>query len=208
MPAAQSGLQVGDVIVGIDGTVVEDWTGITGNIKPYPGESMVIQVRRGTEVLSFTLETGTDETTGEGFIGISPKLVPGSIFAAISNGLSHTLNMMRFIILAFISMFTKSSGLTQGAGPLGIVQMVGEVSQTGFLNMLSFTALLSINVGIFNLLPIPPLDGSRVLLIGIEALRGKPIDPKKENFIYLIGFALLITFGIFITYQDILRLGK
>ena len=206
-PAASAGLQVGDVLVNINGTAIQDWDGVTSAIKPYPGENLLVVVQRGTEILNFEITAGTDETTGEGFIGISPKLEAGSIFTAITNGLSHTFKMIRFIILAFIAMFTKSSGLAQGAGPLGIVQMVGEVSQTGILNTISFTALLSINVGIFNLLPIPPLDGSRVLLIGVEAIRGKPIDPKRENLIYMIGFALMIVFAIFITYQDILRLN-
>jgi regulator of sigma E protease len=91
---------------------------------------------------------------------------------------------------------------------VGIAQMVGEVSETGLINTMSFTAMLSLNVGIFNALPVPPLDGSRILLIIVEAIRGKPLDPKKENFIFIVGFALLITLAIVVTYQDIIRLGQ
>ncbi len=205
-PAAEIGLQTGDRFVEINGVAITGWSDITAQIKSRPNQSITITIDRQGEQQSFEVVTKQDELSKDGYIGIGPVLKRGSIFQAVGSGIRQTLLMIQMIIMAFVSIITGQTG-AQGAGPLGIAQMVGEVSKTGVLNTLSFTAMLSINVGIFNLLPVPPLDGSRILLILIEAVRGKPIDPKKENLIFFIGFALLIMFAVFVTYQDILRLG-
>jgi regulator of sigma E protease len=88
------------------------------------------------------------------------------------------------------------------------VQLIGESAQVGLIYLINLTALISINLGLLNLLPIPALDGSKLIFLGIEAVRGKPVDPKKENFVHLIGFALLMTLMLFVTYRDIVRLFK
>jgi len=90
-------------------------------------------------------------------------------------------------------------------GPLGIAQMTGEAAKLGFTNLLYFTAILSIFIGLFNLLPIPILDGGHLLILVIEKLRGKPLEPEKINFMYLIGISLMIIIFIIATYKDILR---
>lgn len=92
------------------------------------------------------------------------------------------------------------------AGPVGIGAVVGEVMQEGLSNLLSLAAIISINLGIINLLPIPALDGSRLVFLALEGIRGKPVDPQKEGFIHFIGFALLMMLMIFIIFQDISRL--
>jgi regulator of sigma E protease len=92
------------------------------------------------------------------------------------------------------------------AGPIGIVAVVGEVMQTGIGNLFSLAAIISINLGIINLLPIPALDGSKLLFLALEGIRGKPIDPQKEGFIHFVGFAMLIALMIFISFHDIIRL--
>jgi len=90
-------------------------------------------------------------------------------------------------------------------GPIGIVYMVGEAAQVGFYNLLYLAAIISVNLGLFNLLPIPALDGSRLFFLLIEFLRGKPIDPEKEGFIHFLGFALMMIMMIVIAYKDIMR---
>ena len=108
-----------------------------------------------------------------------------------------------------ISIVQIISGQTAAdvAGPIGIVQMVGEVAETGMYNLLSLAAILSIHLGLLNLLPIPALDGSRLMFFLIEGIRGKPVDPDKEGFIHFIGFALLILLAIFIAFRDLTRLN-
>ena len=91
------------------------------------------------------------------------------------------------------------------AGPLGIAQMTGEAAKLGFLNLLYFTAILSVFIGLFNLLPIPILDGGHLLILVIEKIRGKPLEPEKTSFMYLIGISLMIIIFIIATYKDILR---
>ena len=92
------------------------------------------------------------------------------------------------------------------AGPVGIIQMIGESARFGLIYLINLTALISINLGLLNLLPIPALDGSKLIFLGIEGIRGKPIDVQKENMVTIIGFALLMTLMLFVTYQDIVRL--
>ena len=91
-------------------------------------------------------------------------------------------------------------------GPIGILSLVGEVAKTGWLDIVNLTAVLSVNLGLINLLPIPALDGSKIMFLLVEFLRGKPIDPEKEGMVHLIGFGILITLMLFITYKDILNL--
>ncbi|HCD09273.1 MAG TPA: membrane-associated zinc metalloprotease [Thermoanaerobacter sp.] len=91
-------------------------------------------------------------------------------------------------------------------GPVGIVQAVGTVARTSILNLLVFAALISVNLGLFNLLPLPALDGGRILFVLAEAVRGKPLPPEKEGYIHYLGFLLLIALLIFVTYRDILHI--
>ena len=88
-----------------------------------------------------------------------------------------------------------------------MVVMIGQVASTGIVNLLSFAAIISIQLGLFNLLPIPALDGSKLVFLTIEGLRGKPIDPDKENMVHFVGFVLLMALLILITFQDLQRLN-
>jgi regulator of sigma E protease len=91
------------------------------------------------------------------------------------------------------------------AGPLGIAQMTGEAAKLGFVSLLYFTAILSIFIGLFNLLPIPILDGGHIIILAIEKLRGKPLEAEKIRFMYFIGISFMIIIFIIATYKDILR---
>ena len=92
------------------------------------------------------------------------------------------------------------------AGPVGIIQLIGESARFGWINVANLTALISINLGLINLLPIPALDGGRLLFLIIEAIRGgRKVEPEKENLVHFIGFALLMGLMVFITYKDIIR---
>ncbi|MFP4456307.1 MAG: RIP metalloprotease RseP [Clostridia bacterium] len=206
-PAEEAGLMPGDKIIAIDEYEVNSWEDITKHIKPSSNQDRQLTIERDNQVINLSITPQEDEVTGEGVIGITSTLERGSPFKSIVAGIEQAFFMIYMIFAALGSMITGQTA-AQGAGPVGIAQMVGEISRTGLINTMSFTAMLSLNVGIFNALPIPPLDGSRILLIIIEAIRGKKIDPKKENLIYIFGFALLITLAVVVTYQDIIRLGQ
>ena len=112
---------------------------------------------------------------------------------------------MFFVLKA---LFIGRLGLDSLAGPIGILNIVGEVAKVGIVSLLEFICFLSINVGVINLLPIPAFDGGRVLFLIVEKIKGKPIDPKVENIIHAVGFVILMLLMLFVTYNDILRLFK
>ena len=103
-------------------------------------------------------------------------------------------------------LFTGEVSTNDLAGPVGITSMVGEAAQGGLVYLLAFTAFLSINLGILNLLPIPALDGSRILFSLVEIVRRKPMDPEKEGLIHWFGFLFLMGLLLLVTYNDIIRL--
>ena len=93
------------------------------------------------------------------------------------------------------------------AGPIGVINEIGNQAKVGFLNLLYILGFISVNLGFFNLLPIPALDGSRIVFLLIEAIRGKPVDPKKEGFIHFLGFIFLISLMLLVTYKDLIRIN-
>ncbi len=109
-----------------------------------------------------------------------------------------------FVVLG--SLFTGGVKVNQLSGPVGILSIVGQTKEFGFAGILSLTALLSVNVGVINLLPFPAFDGGRILFLIIEKIKGSPVDPKVENTIHSIGFILLILLMIYVTFNDILKL--
>ena len=110
--------------------------------------------------------------------------------------------------LTLFYLVTGDLGLKSFSGPIGIYNIVGEASSSGFWSLVSLTALLSVNVGFINLLPLPAFDGGRLLFIIIEKISGRKVDPKLENTIHSIGFFLLMALMLLITYNDIVRLIK
>ena len=112
------------------------------------------------------------------------------------------------MILTIYYLITGTLGLKSFSGPIGIYNIVGQAKDSGFWSLVSLTALLSINVGFINLLPLPAFDGGRLLFVIIEKISGKKVDPRLENTIHSIGFFLLMALMILITYNDIIRLIK
>ncbi len=103
-------------------------------------------------------------------------------------------------------LITGQLGIDVLSGPVGIYDATDQVVQTGFMNFLMLTAILSINLGVVNLVPLPALDGGRLLFVGIELVRGKPMAPEKEGIFHFVGFALLMLLMIIVTWNDIQRL--
>jgi len=200
-PAEEVGLQVGDRITGIDNEPVETFNDVVTVVSARSGEEFPLTVERNGEEISFMVTAEQEPETGRGIIGIGQALDRYNLLPSIQ----QSFRQYGMIMAAFYYTLSGQAPLDV-AGPVGIVHVIGEVAQTGFVNLLMLTALISINLGIINLLPIPALDGGRILFLIIEAVRGRPIEPEKEGFIHFLGFAFLITLILFITYQDVLRL--
>lgn len=208
-PAAAAGLQPGDRILAINGEKVGSWAEMVALIQKHPGQPLTLEVQRGQERLKIKLvaeSRRTDDGRELGFIGIGQALGRQNPLEALKNGLLQTIGIVFFWFKALALMISRKMA-PDFAGPIGITQMIGEATRSGLTNLLSLAGALSANLGLINLLPIPALDGSRLLFLLLEAVRGKPIDPARENFIHLIGFAVLIFLAIVIAYQDLLRLG-
>jgi regulator of sigma E protease len=209
-PAEQAGILSGDKIIAINSVKMEDPNNIANIINKSSGEKLQITLDREGEILEVFVIPEYDDSYKKGLIGITFEISVEkiNIFSAFSKGLIATINIIKLIFTNTVEMITGKVPV-EIAGPLGIAQMTGEAAKLGFLNLLYFTAILSIFIGLFNLLPIPILDGGHLLILAIEKLRGKPLEPEKINFMYLIGISLMIIIFIIATYKDILRVfGK
>ena len=216
--AEQAGLKSGDRIIALNGTPVVEWEQLAKTIHENPGRPVRLTVERGEQ--RFDVEVTprpTKQQTGAGeeqigLIGIGPA--PESHYqrlnpvAALVAGVRKTADLSVLIVQGFVKLIqAKISPKTIG-GPILIGQVVGEVVQRGPVELLSFTALLSINLAILNLLPIPVLDGGHLLFSLIEWLRGKPVSLRKREIAQQVGMVLLVGLMIFAFYNDITRLVK
>ncbi|MHB8126479.1 MAG: RIP metalloprotease RseP [Desulfitobacteriaceae bacterium] len=206
-PAVRSGLMQGDRILAIDTTPTPDWNSLTNIIHAKPNQTIVLSVERGNKRETFKLSTEQDPQSGNGIIGIAPEVVYKHvpIFEAVRLGFTNTIRFTREIFVALIQMITGKIPAEVG-GPVAIAQAIGEAARQGLASLLLLTGLLSVNLGLINLFPIPALDGSRLVFLIVEGLRRKPLNPEKENLIHLAGFVLLIVLMLAITYNDIVRM--
>lgn len=204
--ADEAGLQEGDIILAIDNKSMEDWEEVVETINAHPEEELLLTIERDGEIKEFDVAPRKENQTGRGLMGIASQTKKFSFFSSLALSISSTWWFIQFIVISIVQIITGQTA-ADVAGPIGIVQMVGEVAETGMYNLLTLAAILSIHLGLLNLLPIPALDGSRLMFFLIEGIRGKPVDPDKEGFIHFIGFALLILLAIFIAFRDLTRLN-
>lgn len=199
------GFQSGDRIIEFQGVAIETWDHLSNAIKETTANQpvSVTLLRNGSET-SLSLQMGEGEN-GHGYLGIIPKRGFDFWFSLRSSWL-YFWQGMGLLVGFFRELIQGKVGADAVAGPIGIVTMIGEASQYGWLALLNLAGLISINLGFVNLLPIPALDGGRILFVLVEAIRRKPIPPEKEGWIHFVGFALMLGLLILITYQDLLRL--
>lgn len=205
-PAQEAGIVAGDKIVAIDNQPVDGWVNMVKVINDRPGETISVAVIRDGTQKEFEVKTVSNES-GMGMIGIYPEedYVKIGVYQSIVLGVKWTVNVT-VMILDFLSKMIFGQAPADVGGPVRVVSEIGKAAQVGFPFLLRLSAFLSINLGLFNLLPIPALDGSRILFLGWEKVRGRPVDPVKENFIHFIGFGLLLLLMLIITYNDILQI--
>lgn len=206
-PAYQAGLQPGDKILAINGKGTPKWEDLTKVIRTSEGKELTLTIDRKGQKLDIKLTPQPDPQSNQYLIGIGASTVyeKKGIVEAASFGIQGTFRFTKFILVSLFHMITGKIPADVG-GPVAIVNAIGEGASQGFAYLLQLTGMLSIQLGLLNLFPIPALDGSRLVFLAVEGLRGKPLDPAKENFIHLVGFALLILLMFVITYNDILKL--
>lgn len=205
-PADLAGLKDGDIIYSVDGNKVNTWEEIVTNISQKPDKKIDIKVLRDGNIISYNIKTDVEKETKRGIIGIKSVIAKHSIGQSIQSGFKTTFWVIKMILIGLIQML-KGQVKADVVGPVGIVHIVGEAAKVGLFNVLYLAAIISINLGLFNLFPIPALDGSKIVFLGVELLKGKPLDPEKEGLVHFIGFALLMVLMVFIIFKDIKRLN-
>lgn len=211
-PAARAGLQVGDTILQVDDFVLQEANDLREYVAHKAGEEISLVVRRGGKVLPTPLHLTprVNPPEGQGAMGVKygPPLAKISYpwWQAIPMGFRHAFTLLGAMFLVLVEIL-RGVMVPEVTGPIGIAQITGEIAKSGLLNLMEFTGLLSVNLAVVNLLPFPPLDGSRLILIVLEILRGgKRVDPEKERLVQVIGMAVLVSLMILISYFDLLRL--
>jgi len=206
-PADQSDLRPNDVIVKIGNTKINYASDIRKQISSIPNQSVLVDVYRKGNLLQVPVRVGSSEDANGnqfGIIGVSFG-TSRSIYQSFYKGMYETYNLSIKTLQFIGKMITGNMGTENLSGPIGIAQMAGNTAQAGFLPFMYLMALLSISLGVLNLLPIPVLDGGQLTMLGIEAIRGKPFTEKTENFIYTGGALMVGALMIFAIFNDISR---
>lgn len=215
LPAAQAGLQPGDTVVSIAGQPVTTWQQFRTVVEAHPGDTVSVGVRRAGSVLQFriaprSLKSPTDEPGAKpvGEIGVSvmiPTTHPGLI-GAIREGAHEVWYWTKFIFGFLIQLLTGKASPRSLGGPLIIGKLSGQMAREGMQALLGFMGLLSINLAIFNLLPIPILDGGHLMFLAIEGVRGRALSVEQRIRLSQLGLVVLVAFFIWVMANDVLRL--
>lgn len=205
--ASQAGLKMGDKIVSINGQPVDSWTDFVQKVQHEDGKVLSVEFIRDDETMKTSVVPKYDEQAKRALIGVTAPVQTQNVgfVDSIILALSTVVNIVYQMYSALIGMITGSVS-AELSGPVGVAQMTSQAAHLGIVPLLQFAALLSLNLGIINLLPIPALDGGHFIVLLVEALRGKPIEAKYVRVVQMAGIILLLSLMFFATAQDIGRL--
>ncbi len=211
-PAEEIGLLAGDTIKKLDTTSIKNVEAVSEYIAAHKGKEIAITVERGESTVILKGVPRVDTPAGEGSLGISfseTAIVEYGFFEAIWKGLQQTylktVEILMVLVTMITGLFTGEKSNVDIAGPVGIVYLTKQMTELGLAYLLYFAAILSINLGIINALPIPALDGGRILFVLIEKIKGSPVSQKVEGYVHQVGFMLLLLLMIWVTFYDFLR---
>lgn len=204
-PAQQAGLLPGDRITQINGAKINIQEDFDFEMSRYSSGEVKVGYLRDKQRYS-TVLTPMQSDEGRYIVGFTKSIKDLTLSSRIRSAYYSTLYFSKVVVVSLGDLITGRYSYKDMSGPVGIVQYIGAAAKTGILDLLYLTALITINLGVFNLLPIPALDGGRVLFLIVEAVRRKKIPADKEGLVHFIGFALLILLMILATTNDIGRL--
>ena len=208
-PAAVAGLEKGDQILTIEDDVIKTWNEMVLTVQEHPEEALTFEVKKSDgQVVEQEITPAlhqTEDGTEYGLIGVEVSM-NDSFKDIIVFGFTETWAYMKVIVISISMLVTGRLSLDNLGGPIAIFSMTSEVTRmAGILGIINFIGFLSVNLGLMNLLPIPGLDGGKLLLNIVEGIRGKPISEEKQMIITLVGGVLLILLMLFVTWNDIQR---
>ncbi|MBS1204389.1 MAG: zinc metallopeptidase RseP [Proteobacteria bacterium] len=215
--ASKAGLQAGDRIVKVDGQQLTQWMTFVTLVRDNPGTPLALEVERQGAPLSLTLVPDTKPgSKAEGFAGVVPKVIPlpdeyktvrqYGPFSAIVEATDKTWQLMKLTVSMLGKLITGDVKLNNLSGPISIAQGAGMSAEFGLIYYLMFLALISVNLGIINLFPLPVLDGGHLLFLAIEKLKGGPVSERVQDFSYRIGSILLVLLMGLALFNDFSRL--
>lgn len=212
-PAAQAGIKVGDRILMVAKTTVANEKQLQDAVSLRADQETEFLVLRDEKEIKLNIVPNFNITNDRAVIGVSifsTGTVRYPFFSAFIEGARTTIWTLKAIFFAFIGLFKDMfSGVNVGdqfAGPIGIANITGQAARLGFVYLLQFAALLSLNLAIINILPFPALDGGRLVFLLVEKIKGVPVKKELENLLNNIGFMLLMILIIFITIKDVIKL--
>lgn len=208
--AEKAGIKTGDIIAGADGRFFANVPEVQDYVNSKNGQDVSLGIIRNGQAMTIVLKpvlNGEKAVIGVGLDQLDN--VSYSFFRSLWEGFLHTFLLLGAIVMAFFGLI-RDLIMGHGAGdavggPIRIAQMTGEVARFGFVNLLNFTAILSLNLAVINFLPFPALDGGRIVFLLIEKIKGKAIKRDTETMIHNIGFLILMALIVLVTYKDIAR---
>jgi regulator of sigma E protease len=210
--AAAAGLRPGDRIGAVDGQTIADFQALQKIVEANPGARLSLRIIRDGKTLTVPVTAGSHMLDGHrvGLLGVSGGLLeyrPMSVPAAIGAGVKETWEITAKTADGVAQMIAGTRGTKDLGGPLRIAQLSGQVAELGLPSLVSFIAVLSVNIGLINLFPIPVLDGGHLLFFLFEAIRGRPLPPRAQEYGFRAGLALLAGLFVFATWNDLSHLG-
>lgn len=204
--AAKAGLKAGDQIVAINGHKMSTFTEMATTINRYPGKQITLQVQRGAKTRQLHVTPAVTKSNGKkvGLLGVASAR-DNSLAGKLKYGFTQPWYIVSQTFKVIGGMFVHGFNINDFGGPVAMYAMTSQAAHSGVPTVINLMAYLSVSVGIMNLLPIPALDGGKIILNIVEAIRRKPLSPEKEGLITMVGFGLMLLLMILVTWNDIQR---
>lgn len=201
-PAARAGLRRGDQVVKAAGQPIATWEGLTAVIRTHGGQPLPLVLVRGSQTIA--VSPAIETTAGRGFLGVEP-VMEHVLYKSVVGAATTELEITRLVVGMFAPV-TFVRNLPNLMGPVGIVDRAAQAAKAGVPDYVFFIGLISLAIGIFNLVPVPPLDGGRVVMVLVEGILRRPLAQKTQIAVMATGTSLLLVLMVYIVYRDITRI--
>ena len=203
MPAETAGIKAGEKVVSINDVKINEWKEMKPEIAKHEGEQITVTVEKNGVQREVMLTPVKNPGTDDIVIGITQKV--GISGFSVKEGINTTYAVSKMMLSFLGQLVVGKADANEVSGPISILVYINEAAKAGFIKVLYLTALISLNLGIINLLPLPALDGGRLLFLFVELIRRKPLPAEKEGMVHFVGLIALMALSIFLMYRDIIR---